>query len=103
MPETQQHITCKHEADFGSISATLANINQTLNDLKKILVSHATLESRVNTLGGMVSEIFERLHKMELAQANHHGKSFWSDKVLWYIISTAIGAFLLGNGIKAIM
>lgn len=88
---------CTHEADFGALNTAIAGINETLADLKKILVSHAALEQQCTQLNEMCVNLHTRLHSLELKQATHHGKSIWLEKVMWAIVSMALGAFLVGK------
>ena len=60
---------CQHEGDISVLNAALAEIKDTLRDLKDLLASNAALEE----------------------QAKSKGNSKWTDRIIWAITSAALG------------
>lgn len=60
---------CQHEGDISVLNAALAEIKDTLRDLKDLLASNAALEE----------------------QARSKGNSKWTDRIVWAITSAALG------------
>jgi len=86
--------SCSHESDFGAINTAIKAFQETLGDLKKILTSNATLEEQAQQFRSQLNNLFERLHTVELEQAASKGSSKWVDRVIWFLICTALGALL---------
>lgn len=84
---------CQHEGDISVLNAALAEIKDTLRDLKDLLASNAALEEQAITRNSL-KEINERLRSVELEQARSKGNSKWTDRILWVITSAALGLLL---------
>lgn len=82
---------CKHEGDIAVLNAALAEIKDTLRDLRDLLASNAALEEQAIITRNSLKEISQRLHTVELEQARSRGNSKWTDRILWAITSAALG------------
>lgn len=91
MPGTQRPHTCLHEGDISVLNAALAEIKDTLRDLKDLLASNAALEEQAIITRNSLKEISERLRSVELEQARCKGNSKWTDRILWAVTSAALG------------
>ena len=85
---------CQHEGDISVLNAALAEIKDTLRDLKDLLASNAALEEQAIITRNSLKEINERLRSVELEQARSKGNSKWTDRILWAITSAALGLLL---------
>ncbi|MCD7985247.1 MAG: hypothetical protein LUG19_13525 [Desulfovibrio sp.] len=85
---------CSHESDFGAINAAITGIQETLRDVKELLTSNAALEEQAMQFRSELSNLFDRLHIVELEQATSKGSAKWVDKVIWFILSAGLGALL---------
>lgn len=85
---------CQHEGDISVLNAALAEIKDTLRDLKDLLASNAALEEQAIITRNSLKEINERLRSVELEQARSKGNSKWTDRILWVITSAALGLLL---------
>lgn len=82
---------CQHEGDIAVLNAALAEIKDTLRDLRDLLASNAALEEQAIITRNSLKEISERLRTVELEQAKSRGNSKWTDRILWAITSAALG------------
>ncbi len=82
---------CQHEGDISVLNAALAEIKDTLRDLKDLLASNAALEEQAIITRNSLKEINERLRSVELEQAKSKGNSKWTDRIIWAITSAALG------------
>lgn len=80
---------CQHEGDISVLNAALAEIKDTLRDLKDLLASNAALEEQAIITRNSLKEINERLRSVELEQAKSNSK--WTDRIIWAITSAALG------------
>lgn len=77
--------------DISVLNAALAEIKDTLRDLKDLLASNAALEEQAIITRNSLKEINERLRSVELEQARSKGNSKWTDRIIWAITSAALG------------
>lgn len=82
---------CQHEGDISVLNAALAEIKDTLRDLKDLLASNAALEEQAIITRNSLKEINERLRSVELEQARSKGNSKWTGRIVWGITSAALG------------
>lgn len=91
MPGTRHPHPCQHEGDILVLNTALAEIKDTLRDLKDLLASNAALEEQAIITRNSLKEINERLRSVELEQARSKGNSKWTDRIVWAITSAALG------------
>lgn len=82
---------CQHEGDILVLNTALAEIKDTLRDLKDLLASNAALEEQAIITRNSLKEINERLRSVELEQARSKGNSKWTDRIVWAVTSAALG------------
>ena len=88
---------CTHESDFGILNTTIVEIKDTLKDLKDVLTSNAVLAEQVNAIKETLSTVDMRVRKVELDIAQHRGSDKWIEKVIWCLLSAALGFYLKGE------
>lgn len=84
---------CAHEAELGRLDEAIIEIKDTLRDVKELLKSNATLSERMTAAQTAISNIDTRLRKLELAVARHQGSGKWIERVVWCLVSAALGFY----------
>ena len=84
---------CTHEADIGILNAAIIEIKDTLKDLKDLLSSNAVLAERMSTAQITIANIDTRVRKLELAAAQNRGSGKWIERVVWCLVSAALGFY----------
>ena len=93
VPSSAPH-PCKHEADFGILNTAVLEIKDTLRDLKDLLAASAVLEERAEQFRRAITSIETRLRGVEVEMALGKGSSRWMERVVWFVVSGALGALL---------
>ena len=91
-----QPLICSHEAELGRLNEAIVEIKDTLKDLKDLLSSNAALTERMDMAKSTILNIDTRLRKLEVSVAQHQGSGKWLERIVWCLVSLALGAFLGG-------
>ena len=86
-------VPCTHEADIGILNAAIIEIKDTLKDLKDLLSSNAVLAEKMSTAQITIANIDTRVRKLELAVAQSKGAGKWVERVVWCLVSAALGFY----------
>lgn len=88
---------CPYAGDLSSLTATVNEIKITLSRLGDILASNAVLEEKSTQFRKDINDIYRRLHVVEITVATYSGSSRWVERVIWLLISTALGGMLVAR------
>ena len=84
---------CAHEADISLLNTAIVEIKDTLKDLKELLLSNAVLSEQVSHFKESITNIDNRLRKLELDVAQGKGSNRWIERVVWCLTSAALGFY----------
>lgn len=93
---------CYHESDFGAFREAIDSIQETLRDVKDLLISNASLEEQVARFHNELNNHTERLQRLEIDNALAKGSAKWSDKIVWSLAAAGLGT-LLGTKLSRLL
>lgn len=85
---------CPHAGDLSTLMVTVNEIKATLGRLAEVLASNAVLEEKSTQFRKEINDIYRRLHVVEITVATNSGSSRWVERVIWFLISAALGGML---------
>lgn len=85
---------CPHTGDLSTLMVTVNEIKATLGRLAEVLASNAVLEEKSTQFRKEINDIYRRLHVVEITVATYSGSSRWVERVIWFLICTALGGML---------
>lgn len=89
--------TCPYAGDLSNLTATVNEIKSTLGRLAEVLASNAVLEEKSTQFRKEINDIYRRLHMVEITVATYSGSSHWVERVIWLLISSALGGMLVAR------
>ena len=83
-----------HEKDFTLLNHMLSRLEPALDKLADLNTSLALLRNQTDAMERLISGLTERLTKMEISHADASGGNRWTERIIWALVSLAIGGLL---------
>lgn len=85
---------CLHERDLALLNQTLSRMEPALDKLAELNTNIAVLASQMNAVEHLANDINNRLTKIEINHASASGGHRWTERIVWAMVSLAIGGLL---------
>ena len=72
----------------------LSRLEPALDKLADLNTSLALLRNQTDAMERLISGLTERLTKMEISHADASGGNRWTERIIWALVSLAIGGLL---------